>query len=166
MCHVWTARISFFVKRNCWRRKQKTCVRVEPISIASGVWEKFSVISGIEIIKDVTALHFRCIICWLGGWGHVGYVYQASNFLYTGLTKPRTDKYADGGHSRHHQIGETRRQQRTAKHRYVFLVGNRKERKEMRKQLRYPVLTEYPKGDSRHYDIFNPRPVIECNEPI
>lgn len=32
-----------------------------------------------------------------GGWGHVGYVYQATNFLYTGMTKPRTDKFAGGG---------------------------------------------------------------------
>lgn len=31
-----------------------------------------------------------------GGWGHVGYVYQATNFLYTGMTKPRTDKFAGG----------------------------------------------------------------------
>lgn len=32
-----------------------------------------------------------------GGWGHVGYIYQATNFLYTGMTKPRTDKFAGGG---------------------------------------------------------------------
>ena len=58
-----------------------------------------------------------------GGWGHIGYVYQATNFLYTGMTKERTDKYSESGHSRHYKANETRRQLRTAKHRYVYLVG-------------------------------------------
>lgn len=96
-----------------------------------------------------------------GGWNHVGYVYQATNWLYTGLTKPRTDKYSESGHSRHYKPNETRRQYRTAKHRYVYLVGNRRERETMLKQLKYPVVNEYPKGDSRRYDTANPVPVIE-----
>ena len=34
---------------------------------------------------------------------HVGYVYQATNFLFTGTTKERTDMVGeDGKHSRHH----------------------------------------------------------------
>jgi hypothetical protein len=34
--------------------------------------------------------------------GHVGYIYQASNFLFTGTTKERTDMAGeDGKHSRH-----------------------------------------------------------------
>lgn len=61
------------------------------------------------------------------GWGHVGYVYQATNFIYTGKTKSRTDKYSEG-HARHYKDGETRRQYRTAKHRYVFLTGSKRER--------------------------------------
>lgn len=70
-----------------------------------------------------------------GGWNHIGYVYQATNWIYTGLTKPRTDKYSKSGHARHHADGETRRQYRTAKHRYVYLVGTKKERKKERKCL-------------------------------
>lgn len=93
---------------------------------------------------------------WGGGWGHVGYVYQATNWIYTGLTKPRTDIYSESGHSRHYANDEKRRQIRTAKHRYVFLVGNRRMRKQMLKQLRYPIINVYPKGDSRHYSINNP----------
>ena len=96
-----------------------------------------------------------------GGWHHVGYVYQATNWLYTGLTKPRTDKYSEAGHARHYAAGETRRQERTAKHRYVFLVGDKREVKRMRKQLKYPVFDEYPKGDSEHYDLTNPQPFID-----
>ena len=96
-----------------------------------------------------------------GGWGHVGYVYQATNFLYTGLTKPRTDKYSESGHSRHYAENETRRQPRTAKHRYVYLCGDRREKKDMRKMLKYKVFDKYPKGDTRHYDTTNPVGIIE-----
>lgn len=91
-----------------------------------------------------------------GGWHHVGYVYQATNFLYTGLTKERTDKYSESGHSRHYDPSEGRRQIRTEKHRYVYLVGGKRDRKEMLAELNYPVLKEYPKGDSAHYDVENP----------
>ena len=90
------------------------------------------------------------------GWGHVGYVYQATNWLYTGLSAKRTDVYS-GGHPRHYDKQENRRQTRTRKHRYVYLVGNRKERKEMMRELRYKVIKEYPKGDSIHYDTDNPK---------
>ena len=87
-----------------------------------------------------------------GGWHHVGYVYQATNFLYTGLTKRRTDMFSESGHSRHNCGDSKRRQVRTEKHRYIYLTGNRK--KQM-SQLRYPVMP-YPKGDSQRYDTANP----------
>lgn len=87
-----------------------------------------------------------------GGWGHVGYVYQACNFVYTGMTKRRTDIYSPSGHSRHHCGDRTQRQIRTEKHRYIFVTGNRKK---MLGQLRYKILP-YPKGESRKYDTQNP----------
>lgn len=89
-------------------------------------------------------------------WTHVGYIYQATNFFYTGCTKPRTDKYSASGHSRHYAPNETRRQPRSAKHRYVYFVGNRRTRREMAKELNYPIISEYPKGDEIHYDTENP----------
>ena len=95
-----------------------------------------------------------------GGWGHVGYVYQATNWLYTGLTKQRTDKYSESGHSRHYKMDETRRQIRTAKHRYIYLVGNKRQKRDMLKKLNYKVLSDYPKGDSIHYDTENPVPQL------
>ena len=84
--------------------------------------------------------------------------YQATNWLYTGKTAERTDIYSDG-HSRHYEKQEKRRITRTGKHRYVYLVGNKKERKEMMRELRYEVFKEYPKGDSKHYDTKNPKMV-------
>ena len=101
----------------------------------------------------------------IGGWGHVGYVYQATNFLYTGTTKPRTDKYGNGGHSRHYSQDESRRQERTEKHRYIYLVGNKKERKQMMKLLKYPILS-YPKGESRHYNSNKPEPIVNTTKAI
>ena len=92
----------------------------------------------------------------LGGWGHVGYVYQATNWLYTGMTRPRTDIYSAGKHPSDSQEDITKRQIRTAKHRYIYLTGNKKEQL---KQLRYPVIKDYPKGDSVRYNTDNPVPV-------
>lgn len=100
------------------------------------------------------------------GWGHIGYVYQATNFIYTGMTKARTDKYSESGHARHYKAGETRRQYRTAKYRYVFLVGTKRDKKQMLKELNYPIIAEYPKGDSFQYDINDPKPIINLKEVI
>jgi hypothetical protein len=97
-------------------------------------------------------------------WSHAGYVYQATNFIYTGKTKERTDIASkNGGHSRHYEKGTTERVFRSSKHRYVYLVGNRRERKEMRRELRYSQMP-YPKGDERRYDVNNPRSVMEEEE--
>jgi hypothetical protein len=84
--------------------------------------------------------------------GHVGYIYQASNFLFTGTTKERTDMAGeDGKHSRHNLGNSENRINRSAKHRYVFFVGNKYQKSSLLKQLNYPVMP-YPKGDSQRYD--------------
>jgi hypothetical protein len=85
------------------------------------------------------------------GQGHVGYVYQATNFLFTGTTKERTDMSAgDGKHSRHAKDPSIR-QFRSAKHRYVYFHGNKTDKKLLQNKLNYEVLP-YPKGDSQRYD--------------
>lgn len=77
--------------------------------------------------------------------GHIGYVYQATNFLFTGTTKPRTDMAAsNGGHSRHHNGDRSARVPRSAKHRYVTFVGNKRFKRAARKALKYAV-ENYPK---------------------
>lgn len=92
-------------------------------------------------------------------WSHIGYIYQATNFLYTGLSASRTDTYQPTGkHSRHQeQEDNSVRQTRSEKHRYVYLVGNRKTRRQMRKELKYHIYSEYPKGDEQHYDTRFPK---------
>lgn len=85
------------------------------------------------------------------GMNHHGYIYQACNFIYTGATKQRTDKYTDNGkHARHYDNGNQGkyRQVRTSKHRYIyFATKNRRLKKEWREHLKYPVC-DYPKGDN------------------
>jgi len=95
-------------------------------------------------------------------WSHVGYVYQATNFLYTGMSANRTDVYKPGGgHTRHTEnLDKTKRQTRSAKHRYVYLVGTKRQKREMIRELRYPVLSRYPKGDETRYDTDNPKVII------
>lgn len=82
---------------------------------------------------------------------HHGYIYQACNFLYTGVTKERTDKYTPGNkHSRHYNNGEQGgyRKVRSSKHRYVYFCTNSKIQKQYwMESLRYKVL-DYPKGDN------------------
>ena len=82
----------------------------------------------------------------VGGQFHAGIVYQATNWLFTGTTRPRTDMAGkDGKHSRHHLGDRTNRINRTAKHRYVYFIGTKKEKKVLRNALRYDINNEYPK---------------------
>lgn len=97
------------------------------------------------------------------GWTHVGYVYQACNFLYTGMSAKRNDTYQPTGkHSRNYDKNNhsNLHQTRNPKHRYVYLVGTKRDKKEMRRELKYKVYDQYPKGDERRYDPYNPQIAI------
>lgn len=98
---------------------------------------------------------------------HTGYIYQATNFLYTGITVKRTEWAVRGLEHMHTKaISNTVAhldmpplqavkeiygdrfyyRERSQKHRYVFLVGNKTQRKELQQALRYPSLP-YPKEE-------------------
>lgn len=84
---------------------------------------------------------------------HHGYIYQACNFIYTGCTKERTDKYTPNGkHSRHYNNDnqDGKRLVRSAKHRYIYFCGNKKQKQEWNKNLNYKI-QPYPKGDNSNY---------------
>ena len=96
------------------------------------------------------------------GWGHCGYIYQVTNFIYTGLSAQRNDVYQPNGlHPRaydkenHSEYLQTR----NPKHRYIYFCGDKRTRKKLLKLLKYPI-KPYPKGDDVKYDINNPTPVI------
>ncbi len=83
--------------------------------------------------------------------GHIGYVYQATNWIYTGATKERTDMFAgDGKHSRHGKSNGLR-QFRSSKHRYVYFVGSKTQKIKMLNKLNYEI-KDYPKGETKRYD--------------
>lgn len=98
--------------------------------------------------------------------GHVGYVYQATNFLYTGLSANRVDwtiKGMEHKHSKTISDGMTLESikekygddfyytERSRKHRYIFFHGSKTDKKIMRKLLKYNI-KPYPKGNSQKYD--------------
>lgn len=105
--------------------------------------------------------HYTFVVSYADtSWTHVGYIYQACNFLYTGLSAKRTDTYQpDGKHPRAYdkENHSDLRQTRSQKHRYIYLVGSKREKKKMRSEMLYPVLP-YPKGDEQQYDVNNPEP--------
>jgi hypothetical protein len=100
-----------------------------------------------------------CVVSYADcAWGHIGAIYQACNFIYTGCTKARTDMASEGGrHSRHNKGDSSKRQVRSAKHRYVYFA---EKNGKLRQALAYNILP-YPKGDSYRYDTNSPeKPLI------
>ena len=91
---------------------------------------------------------------------HHGYVYQACNFMYTGVSCTSfKDKYNSGAntHNRHNGSFSVETDdcyvERSPKHRYVyFCTGSKSTRKRWTEALRYPILP-YPKGDNSNYEL-------------
>jgi len=83
--------------------------------------------------------------------GHHGYIYQATNWIYTGATKERTDIGTDvNKHSRHYDKNidkSINRKFRSSKHRYIFITGNKK----LKSKLKYKE-QPYPKGENNRYN--------------
>uniref|UniRef100_A0A6M3L9E8 Uncharacterized protein n=1 Tax=viral metagenome TaxID=1070528 RepID=A0A6M3L9E8_9ZZZZ len=95
---------------------------------------------------------------------HVGYTYQALNFIYTGLSAKRTDWKIKGMEHLHGvTVADISRGQknrakymrekygedfylapRARKHRYILFAGTKRECKDMRAKLKYPIM-KYPK---------------------
>jgi len=95
------------------------------------------------------------------GQDHVGYIYQATNWNYTGVGADKAVTVVfDGGltiHNRHSKEINSRHNGRgtkiksDGKYRYYQFLGSKKQKKEMLRALRYPILP-YPKGESKRYD--------------
>jgi hypothetical protein len=103
--------------------------------------------------------------------GHVGYIYQATNFLYTGLSAKRTDwkikgrehlhgaTIADESRGKENRVQWMREkygddfylEDRPRKHRYVYPCGDKRQRAAILAALRYQP-GPYPKGQSARYD--------------
>lgn len=95
---------------------------------------------------------------------HLGVVYQATNWIYTGCNQPRKDWGVRGRENTHvkalmNEYGSLKALQeavgddfywreRSSKHRYIMFLGNKTERKALKAALKYPILP-YPKGSSQ-----------------
>lgn len=96
--------------------------------------------------------------------GHIGCIYQATNFIYCGLSAKRTDWKVKGKEHLHGQTiadefrgvknrAKAMREKygddfylapRPMKHRYVFIVGDKNYRKKVKAALKYEI-APYPK---------------------
>lgn len=92
-------------------------------------------------------------------YNHIGAIYQATNWFYTGTSDSRRGEAIYNGVSMHTKtlrdlLGTTSPKNNSSiviippskKHRYVYFLGSKSQRKELRKALKWPVLP-YPKRD-------------------
>jgi len=88
-------------------------------------------------------------------YNHNGYIYQATNWIYTGKTKERTDiGTTNNSHSRHYNKNidyKKNRKFRSSKHRYIYFTGSKRQNKIWLKNLNYNI-EKYPKGNNKNYD--------------
>lgn len=103
--------------------------------------------------------------------GHNGYIYQATNFKYLGLSHTQKDWKIKGFENKHsrtlmdefaftpnrvellkQKYGDLLYQvQREPKHRYIYFIGSKTQVQKLKKALKYE-LQSYPKGDNKRYD--------------
>ena len=96
------------------------------------------------------------------GQQHIGYVYQATNAWYAGSTTPHDNEYIVDGKRVHPRTlaarGITNPKQWARengiiaapiepKHRYVYLVGTKRDTRELASLVAWPLSRDYPKGD-------------------
>ena len=94
---------------------------------------------------------------------HTGYVYQATNFMYCGLSEKRTDWLLKGSnkHSRgltsHYTYEEMKADkdrfefvERARKHRYIYYLGTKREKKQFLSHLKYEIQA-YPQAENKNY---------------
>ena len=137
--------------------------------------ESYSIAKALELVKKDFS-HIKAIISYADGeQGHKGTIYQACNFYYQGnsslalmpnysvsLTGPpyqwihsRTISSTYGSHNVEYlkkKIGHTFwRKKESSKHRYVFLLGSKTEKRKILKSLKHPFQSLYPK-DTNYTD--------------
>jgi len=88
---------------------------------------------------------------------HNGYIYQATNWVYTGLSAKRTERYDINNPNRHSKSVTEKKgvkyedlsiRERPQKHRYIYFTANKRK---WIKELNYKI-QPYPKGQNERYD--------------
>lgn len=99
--------------------------------------------------------------------GHHGYIYQATNWIYTGLSSSENKIFIEGNLVHRRTLNSVYKtssvkdlqekgynievEEQVGKHRYFMFLGSKKQKKEMLSKLKYQILP-YPKGDNTRYD--------------
>ncbi len=109
------------------------------------------------------------------GMGHHGYIYQATNWIYTGMSDKHITYVVDGlegKHDRHladgaEKVGRGKskydalvqkfgdrvtKSERSRKYRYFQFLGDKRQVRKMKKDLKFQIINDYPKGDNTRYD--------------
>lgn len=122
--------------------------------------ESYLIGQSFKLLERYYKSYFILISYADSGKDHIGYIYQATNWIYTGISSGDVEFNIDGKHyhrknafnifgtgsyrelSKDHDVEIFKQGD---KHRYVYFLGDRRQRRKMRKALRWPVLP-YPKG--------------------
>ena len=84
--------------------------------------------------------------------GEVGTVYQATNWLYCGLTAKRPDYIMPNGRRLVGNVPkgfvkDCEKAERTRKHRYLYVLGSKKQKKHRKEFVSWDIIDTYPKRD-------------------
>lgn len=152
-----------FVSRGlCGREYENFVLELNRLVINSGTPKNsasYLIAQSIKLLPD----KYKIIVSYADtSLNHIGYVYQATNFIYTGLTIPMKE-WGVVGSNLHSQnvckkksLEERRKDKkykqinRPQKHRYILFRGNKKEKEILKNKLNYDIFS-YPKGKSSHY---------------
>jgi hypothetical protein len=91
---------------------------------------------------------------------HHGYIYQATNWIYTGVSTPKKRYIFEDGSSFDIRRGIDTKgkivdiQDMKPTHRYIYLHGNKQQKKTMLKHFKLDSLP-YPKGENKKYDCID-----------
>jgi hypothetical protein len=123
--------------------------------------------ASLLISKSLKMLDKPCVVISYSDtdMSHVGYIYQATNWIYTG-TGGGDIEFKKNGITYHRKAifglyGTGSKDEAIKngyepiyvgkKHRYLYLLGTRKQKKEMLANIQWPILP-YPKGETKRYD--------------
>ena len=155
------------IQRHAFESRDFRLYEMTRLVIDSGTLNGASILIGRSL--QMLSVKPSAIISYAdSGMGHVGIVYQATNWVYTGAVKAHDSLYKVGNEVLHpttvrDRYGVTNptewaktngveRVPPQPKHRYFQFVGNRRDRAKMKSLLKYPEVCKYPKAQRSLYD--------------
>lgn len=91
---------------------------------------------------------------------HHGYIYQATNWIYTGVSTPKKKYIFEDGSSFDIRRGIDAKgaivavEDMMPTHRYIYILGNKYDKKKMIADMKLPSLP-YPKGQNQNYECID-----------